>query len=257
MKSIYVISDIHLFSKVARPKSFRVFLKQIKNNASKIIILGDLFDSDQFDRPKRQNKKGHIKVLSALRGLVDDRIEVIWVEGNHDYEVIDPFCDLIGAKEISSKDRYELEIAGKKWIFVHGHQFDTFIAEKPILTALATWAYVVIQNIDGHRYSISRWVKKRSKTMLNICKANKDRAISYGKKHDADYVCCGHVHRVGKVCEEGVTYINTGCWVDHPSHYLQIEENGNFYLKEFDMSENDETCEPLHTELQERDLDIQ
>lgn len=131
MKSIYVVSDVHLFSKVARPKTFRKFLKSIKGNALKLIILGDLFDSDNFDRPRKSNKKGHIKVLSTLRGLVDEGIEVIWVEGNHDREVIDPFCDLIGALEISAKDHYELEVGGKKWIFVHGHQFDTFITEKP------------------------------------------------------------------------------------------------------------------------------
>jgi len=255
----YVISDIHLFSKNCRPKATLAFLKEIRHKAKKLIILGDLFDSIDFDKPKKKKKKKHIKVLAEIRNLCDNGVEIIWIEGNHDVEAIEFFGSLIGSETILAKDHYEVNVGGNKWIFLHGHQFDTFITERPITTYIASKTYDFIQSIDGPHYSISRWIKRKSKTLLHICKANKEKALSYAKKHNGNFIVCGHTHRVGLVSEDDAIYINTGCWVDHPSHYLEIDQDGKYFIKEFHVIEKEgEECEePLSTELLEKDLDIQ
>ena len=228
----YVFSDVHLFSKICKPRVFINFLKMVKSDGSRVIILGDLFDGDDFNCP-RGNNKNHIKCLGHLRDLVDSGIDLVWVEGNHDINVIEFFAPLIGSRIIFSKDFYIEEIGGVSYLFIHGHQFDTFISSHPLITYIATWIYSLIQYFDGHKFTVSRWVKRKSKTFLSVCKSNKDRALKFARKHEVDFIVCGHTHVNEVFIDNDVVYINTGCWVDYDKTYLKIDECGKFFLKNF------------------------
>jgi hypothetical protein len=77
-----VISDIHLGSDNCQAKAAAAFLQILLDGdlrTRRLIINGDVFDSIDF----RRLKKTHWKVLSQIRHL-SDKIEVIWIAGNHD-----------------------------------------------------------------------------------------------------------------------------------------------------------------------------
>ena len=77
-----VISDIHLGSSNCQAPALARFLEGILAGQMRtrlLIINGDVFDSIDF----RRLKKRHWKVLSLVRRL-SDKIEVIWIAGNHD-----------------------------------------------------------------------------------------------------------------------------------------------------------------------------
>ena len=77
-----VISDLHLGSDNCQAKAAAAFLQEIlegRHPTRRLIINGDVFDSIDF----RRLKKTHWKVLSQIRHL-SDKMEVIWIAGNHD-----------------------------------------------------------------------------------------------------------------------------------------------------------------------------
>src|ERR1700752_312098 len=77
-----VISDIHLGSENCQAKELVHFLEAVhagELETRRLILNGDVFDSIDFRRLKKQ----HWKVLSQLRKLSDE-VETIWINGNHD-----------------------------------------------------------------------------------------------------------------------------------------------------------------------------
>src|SRR6516165_12739352 len=77
-----VLSDLHLGSSICQAKSLVKFLESLVEDeltTTRLILNGDVFDSIDF----RRLNKNHWRVLSLLRKL-SDRIEIIWLCGNHD-----------------------------------------------------------------------------------------------------------------------------------------------------------------------------
>lgn len=82
-KPFLVVSDIHLGAVPASTeRSFRDFLAYAKQQASGLLINGDLFDVWLASR--HFVVRDHIRVLAAIADIVDAGIPVYFVGGNHD-----------------------------------------------------------------------------------------------------------------------------------------------------------------------------
>jgi len=217
-----VVSDIHLASPVCRAEAFRKFLK--KQDFQRLVILGDLFDHGDF----RRLQKEHWNVLGTLRKISSPKrnIEIVWVEGNHDRHVIRVVSHMIGARVIRQHQRYVLKAGDRRILLMHGHQFDEFIQSRPVITAVATGIYNTVQRCGGGGKKVSRWLKYKSKTWINACEENYSRAIQFARRHEADMIVCGHTHSGLRSDVNGIRYVNTGSWVDLPSHYLVVTDKG-------------------------------
>jgi UDP-2,3-diacylglucosamine pyrophosphatase LpxH len=180
----------------------------------RLIINGDLFDGWDF----RKLKKSHWKVLSHIRKVAGIS-EVIWIRGNHDgpAEII---SHLIG---VDFLDEYDMESGGRRILLLHGDRFDSFIAERPVLTRLADNFYRLVQRLDRSFY-LARLLKKGSKTFLRCSEQIRDKAREYAAKRGFDCVVCSHVHMATEDRSESVEYYNTGCWTESPCHYLAISD---------------------------------
>ncbi len=222
LKTTIVVSDVHLASPVCRAKSLRNLLKDA--SFERLIILGDLFEDARF----RRLDKSHWQFLSLLRKLSSPKrgVEIVWIEGNHDREVISVVSHMIGAKVIREHEHYVLECGGKRILFMHGHQFDDYIDQRPMLTAVATGIYNTVQRCGGRGKRVSRWLKYKSKSWMNASAENARRALHLARTQRADIVICGHTHATFESQHHGVRYINTGSWVDIPSQYVVINEQG-------------------------------
>lgn len=239
MAKTLIISDIHLASDVCKAKTLRKFLEKIGREFDRIVILGDLFDHANFTRLKSK----HWDLLDTLRDL-SKHVEVVWVEGNHDVHIFtEVISHMIGAQIVSQKEHYEIIEGDKKFVLIHGHQFDTFISDMKwwLLAVVATRLYSLVQRFDTENYVMSRYVKRKSKLLLKVSKANRDRAWDYARKHDAQVVICGHTHiEKEETSEDGITYLNTGSWVDSPCGYVVIDSDGSYALCEHDSDKNSE-----------------
>jgi UDP-2,3-diacylglucosamine pyrophosphatase LpxH len=223
-----IISDIHLGSDNCQARQLTHFLESIHTETvqtQRLILNGDVFDSIDF----RRLKKNHWKVLSLLRKL-SDQIEIIWINGNHDGPA-DIVSHLLGVAVV---DQMVLESGGKKILFHHGHRFDEFIDNYPIITAIADWIYRLLQKIDTS-HTIARQAKRKSKIFLRCARKIEEQSIEYARKKGCDAVCCGHTHHA-VVQESGpIAYYNSGCWTEKPCTYLTVQ-NGRVALHTYEES---------------------
>lgn len=220
MSNTLVISDVHLGSPICRVKNLAKVLKNEKYDH--LIINGDLFDNRYIQR----YKKRHWNILSLIRKIAK-RKKVTFILGNHDIKS----KNIIKILGLDFVERLELDIAGKKMLFIHFHQFDPFIFKHPWLTNIAEQIYYFIQSIDRSR-KFSRWLKKTSKSFLKIKTNIRDKALDYIKDKDFDCIFGGHIH-FAEIYDNGdKEYYNSGSFCDDPCHYLLIDEKGFVSLKE-------------------------
>jgi UDP-2,3-diacylglucosamine pyrophosphatase LpxH len=209
-----IISDLHLGSDNCQARALVAFLDDLRDGRTqtqRLILNGDVFDSMDF----RRLKKHHWKVLSLIRKL-SDQIEIVWINGNHDgpAEIV---SHLLG---VEIQDEMMLESGGRKILIHHGHRFDRFIDEHPILTAIGDFAYRVLQKLDSS-HAFARSAKNKSKTFLRCAAQIETRSVEYAKRLGCHAVCCGHTHFTA--AKEGeVAYYNSGCWTEKPCHYLAV-----------------------------------
>lgn len=86
-KNIYFLSDFHLGapnaqSSLEREKRICRFLDRIKNDASVIFIVGDMFDF--WFEYSTVVPKGYVRLLGKLAELTDSGIAIHFFVGNHD-----------------------------------------------------------------------------------------------------------------------------------------------------------------------------
>ena len=215
MHDAIVISDIHLGSDNCQARQLVTFLHLIHQGeirTRRLILNGDVFDSIDFRRLKKQ----HWKILSLLRKLSDD-IEIIWINGNHDgpSEIV---SNLLG---VTVRDEIIIASGDQRILLLHGHRFDQFIDRYPLTTALADAMYRLLQRLDKS-HTIARHAKHNSKMFLRCTQQIEDGAVAYAEKLGCDAVCCGHTHFPVANRTGAVHYFNSGCWTERPCHYLSI-----------------------------------
>lgn len=220
-----IVSDIHLGSDVSRGRRLAELLRVYRYR--RLILNGDVFDDLNFKRLSKDDWK----FLSLIRKLSNPRrgVDVVWVIGNHDGGVAEILSHLLG---VPVHEEYAWEHHGRIYLAIHGHQFDKWITDHQVITAIASWLYLVIQKID-REHRVSRWVKRKSKKWLRLSDKIGADAVLYGKRHhQADVVFCGHTHQPIHREIDGALYVNSGAWTDKPSHYITIGSDGDVQLRE-------------------------
>ncbi len=211
-----IISDIHLGCDNCQAKLLIRFLEDILEGripTRRLIINGDVFDSIDF----RRLKKTHWKVLSMIRHL-SDKMEVIWTCGNHDgpAEIV---SHLLGVQVL---DEFIFTSGQRRMLVLHGHIFDDFIDDHPVLTWIGDLIYNTLQQVDRRHY-IARLAKARSKIFLHCLDKVQRKSIAYARRLGCDVVLCGHTHHCATGDEGGINYFNSGCWTELPSTWLAVD----------------------------------
>jgi UDP-2,3-diacylglucosamine hydrolase len=121
MKNVYFLSDAHLGSRAiphGRTQERRLvnFLDSIKDRASAVYLLGDMFDF--WYEFKLVVPKGYTRFLGKLSELTDKGVEVHFFIGNHDI-----WCGDYLEKECGvtiHREPLTCEIYGKEFYLAHG-----------------------------------------------------------------------------------------------------------------------------------------
>lgn len=210
-----IISDLHLGSKVSRSKKATTFLKNFQ--FKKLILLGDMFESLDFGHLRESDWK-----FLSIVGEISKKKKVIWVEGNHDQGIIQIFANLTNSRV---KKTYSWKYQGKRYLAMHGHQFDNFLIDNEFLGFIANQAYNMLQLVDFKDKRMSRFVKGKSKGWLRLSTKVANRALLYAKLKGIDYIICGHTHKTLRKKSGNTRYYNCGCWTDVPSGYITIDKD--------------------------------
>lgn len=202
----------------------------------KLIILGDFFDLwvGLNDVVYQQYKP----VLKSLFSLSESGVEIIYIEGNHDFHMGPYFTETLRAKVYP--ESCGLMLDDKRIYMAHGDTINMTAGYRilrallrgPILKMLrAIISPPMAWNIGKAMSSGSRGYGKKDPA---IDKAQKEFAKEQLKK-GFDGVILGHSHAAGvhKDIVEGSSgfYANPGGWIN--GHTFLVYEDGEFSVKNY------------------------
>jgi UDP-2,3-diacylglucosamine pyrophosphatase LpxH len=214
-----IISDLHLGSVVSRAEDARCMLQS--KTFHRLILLGDIFCDLDF----RRLKKEHWELLSYIRKLSNPKrkVEVVWVEGNHDRGLIDVMSHLVG---ITAYQEYQWNYGGKRYLAIHGHQYDSFLGGNAALSAVGEWIYMHLQKLDSKSKLISRFLDRQNSKWMRLSPKVAAGALQLANLRGADVVFCGHTHMAMQAERKGIRYFNSGCWTTEDPTYITVDELG-------------------------------
>ena len=110
----------------------------------RLILNGDVFDSIDFRRLKKQ----HWKILSDSCGSSRTRSR----SSGSTATTTAPRRSSRTCSACRCRDEIVVESGGRKILFLHGHRFDEFISRYPFITWFADRMYQLLQRIDKSHY---------------------------------------------------------------------------------------------------------
>ena len=226
-----ILSDLHLGSEVSRAKAALETLKGI--TFRRLILLGDIFCDLNF----RRLKKEHWQFLSYIRKLSNPKraVEVVWVEGNHDYGLSEVMSHLVGIKVYQE---YEWHYRGISHLAIHGHQFDRFLVNNRLLSRFFTACHEFLQKVSFGQKRIVGFLERFDTVWLRLSSKVTAGALSHARARNAKRIFCGHTHEALTTSKDGIEYFNTGSWTQASATYVTIGEEG-VKIHEYDERTDD------------------
>ena len=192
------------------------------NQYRRLILLGDIFADLNFGRLKKE----HWKFLGFIRKLSNPKrkVEVVWVEGNHDHGLAEIMSHLVGVRVYQE---YQWEYQGLRHIAVHGHQFDGFVVSNVRVSYLiGTLLYLQLQKWDSKNKTLTRFLDRLGTRWQRLSEKVADGALAHARHHPAGRIFCGHTHAAMHKREDGIDYYNCGAWINAHPTYITVGEEG-------------------------------
>ena len=238
-----IVSDLHLGTKDSKVDEFLEFLEEHPTDL--LILNGDIIDGWALNRGSKWKKK-HTKVISKLLQL-SNKIQVIWIRGNHDEFIQEFIGNHFGGVEI--REDYILntqtwieddKFTDKNYYIFHGDVIDVFITKYKWLSKIGAIGYDFALTLNRwyNHYrtwrklpylSISQKIKAGVKSATNYINDFEVTALSMATKKGCHGVMCGHIHQPEDRIIDGKRYINSGDWVENMSA-ICVDYNGSTYL---------------------------
>jgi len=232
-KNIYFLSDFHLGapnaqSSLEREKRICRFLDRIKNDASVIFIVGDMFDF--WFEYSTVVPKGYVRLLGKLAELTDSGIAIHFFVGNHDMWMKNYFQQELNMPVYFEPKEFERN--GKLILVGHGdglgpgdHGYKRL--KKVFRNPVSKWLFGILPPVVG--MGIAHYMSRRSRAQTGgkeeiFLGEDKEWLIIYCreklKEKNVDFFIFGHRHlaidfRLSSTTEEktGSRYINLGDWI--------------------------------------------
>lgn len=229
-KSVFV-SDVHMATRFSKADLLLKFIQE--NSFDMIYLVGDIIDGWVIKR-KFLWSQTQTKVLQELLKLANSGTKVYYFAGNHDIFMRD-FLPLTIGENIHVVDVLPYEtVKGKKYVIMHGDQFDGVSTNKQWLAEWGDWWYNLFLSMNApinfirrrlmgreEYWSFSRAAKNAFKGFANKKTNYKDHLVAYIKDNNYDGIIFGHIHKVEISTLEGFDYINCGDWVESCSAIVE------------------------------------
>lgn len=215
------LSDLHLGTRGCQAEMLIDFLRVV--DADIIYLVGDIVDGWKL-KSGWYWPQSHNDVVQKLLRKVRKGARLIYVPGNHDEFLRDYVGGAFGGIEICERAMHETA-DGRRLLVMHGDEFDMVIKHARWLAHLGDGAYtaalffntylnVVRRRLGLTYWSLSAWAKGKVKNAVNFISSFEEFLVAEARRHDAHGVVCGHIHHAALRDIDGVTYVNTGDWVE-------------------------------------------
>jgi len=234
------ISDVHLGTRHAQVGKLLEFLRETE--CEYLYIVGDFIDGWQLRRKWFWTEDYNVLIQKILRkNRKQTRVTV--VTGNHD-EFLGQFFGL-NFGDVQLVERMVHQAAdGKRYLVLHGHQFDGLAHFNRLLDRVGSVLYEKILDLNvwvnrvrrmfsfGY-WSFASYIKLKAKSAMKYVNDYEEALIQFAAKSHVQGVICGHIHRpeIRQVGE--VLYLNCGDWVENCTALVE-DYTGRIELIRFD-----------------------
>lgn len=259
MKTHYktlVISDVHLGTKGSKAKELVKFLKQC--SCDKLILNGDIIDGWQLKKYGKWKRK-HTRFFNRILKMIEEsQTEVIYIRGNHD-DFLDQVLPFKVGNLTIARDMI-LKSHGKQFYVVHGDVFDSITTNLKWIAKLGDIGYTFLLWINSQYnlyrrkkglpyYSLSKVIKSKVKSAVSYIDDFEKQLTEIAKIKNCDGVICGHIHQAALKEIDGISYMNSGDWVESMSA-LAEDESGEWNLVYYADTASDKTSQPASKPFQ-------
>jgi UDP-2,3-diacylglucosamine pyrophosphatase LpxH len=234
-RSIF-ISDVHLGTKYSNAEKLLEFLKETE--ADRYYLIGDIIDGWMM-RKKVYWPQAHNNVIQFFLKQSKKDVPVIYVTGNHD-EFLREYNGIeMGSIKLVNDTIHHGE-NGKRYLVIHGDQFDLVTMNAKWLALIGGWLYdrmielnkylqnmYSILNIRG--FSLSAWAKSSVKEAVNFIGDYEKVVADAARRRCVDGVVCGHIHHANICSFDNIEYLNCGDWVESCTAIVE-HHNGKFEI---------------------------
>ena len=243
-KKAYFASDLHLGlpdyeSSLVREKRFVKWLDEIKQDATALYLLGDVFDF--WHEWKRAAPQGFTRFLGKLGEISDSGIPIHLFTGNHDIWIYNYLPKEIGAT--LHRGDFKTNILGKKFFLSHGDGLGPGDKGYKLLKLVFTnkvlqWMFKRLHP-DFSLWIGQKWsTNRRMVTRKPVFFGEKEWLIQYSKEilknEHFDYFVYGHRHIPGiHQIAEKTNYVNLGDWLQNFTY--GVFDGEKFEVKQFDV----------------------
>jgi UDP-2,3-diacylglucosamine pyrophosphatase LpxH len=235
---ILIMSDLHLGMNNSKPKSILNFLSRIQTDT--LILNGDIIDIDALNRGAKWKNK-HTKVLLKILEL-SKTTRVIYIRGNHDDEIKHFYDTKIG--NIEFKNEHTITADDKKYLVLHGDQFENFRGKLKIVYHVGSVLYDMLLTANTYYnairakfnlpyHSISKVAKQNVKKIMSFIFNFETKAIEAASKKGYDGIICGHIHTPTIKKVSNIEYMNSGDWVENKTA-IALTNNNEWLILDFD-----------------------
>ena len=225
------LSDFHLGTRGAQAGLVLDFLKV--NDADVYYLVGDIIDGWRLKSGWHWPQE-HNDVVQKLLRKVRRGAKMVFIPGNHD-EFARQFIGLsFGGIEIR-RNAIHAAADGRKYLVMHGDEFDGVVRNAKWLAYLGDWAYdsaialngvfnLVRRKLGFPYWSFSAWAKYKVKNAVSFISSFEAELAKEARRRGVDGVICGHVHHPNVRMIEGVIYVNTGDFVESCSYAVERDD---------------------------------
>jgi len=263
------LSDIHLGTRGCKAEMLLDFLKY--NESDTLYLVGDVVDGWRLKKHWHW-PQSHNDVIQKLLRKARKGTRVIFIPGNHD-EFARAYCDAnFGDVELRREAIHE-GADGRRYLVIHGDEFDGVVMYARWLAVLGDWAYMVVLelnhwfNIARRRlglpyWSVSQYLKHKVKNAVQYIAKFEESMAELAHKRGVRGIICGHIHHAEIRPLGDVLYCNDGDWVESCTAMVEYDD-GRMEIIDwskvrdvsmFDSYRKSSRKSRAHSETEEQDL---
>jgi len=216
------ISDVHLGTRGCQAELLLDFIKSVECDT--LYLVGDIIDGWKMKSGGWYWPQAHNDVVQKVLRMARKGVQVIYVPGNHDDRARD-FCGIHFGGVIVARDAIHETADGKRYLVLHGDEFDGVVEHAKWLAFLGDWAYrallgantgwnLIRRRMGFGYWSLSAFVKVKVKNALQFIENFEVAVAREAQRRGVDGVICGHIHHAEMREIDGVAYVNDGDWVE-------------------------------------------
>ncbi|HUS96647.1 MAG TPA: UDP-2,3-diacylglucosamine diphosphatase [Hyphomicrobiaceae bacterium] len=251
------ISDVHLGTRSCQAEMLIDFLRE--HEADTIYLVGDIVD---FWRIKRGAiwPHSHNQVLQMLLQKSHGGSRVIFIPGNHDDGLRAYAGSKFGGVEIELDHVHETA-DGKRYLVMHGDEFDVVAQNARWLAVAGDWAYqfalwinqpfnFIRRRVLGLEYwSLSAYLKQRVKSAVNFIGDFEKSLTDEARRRGVCGVICGHIHHAASKDMSGIHYLNSGDWVESCTAIIETDGGEFEVIRWAEVMQERDLSVPSHREI--------